>query len=95
MRRKDRDVENQDEIYDILKRCDTIKIAMHGDVYPYLVPVSFGAEIVQNKIVIYFHCAQQGAKLDLLRANPHVCVEGEIFLQVKKRRMELRPGMKA
>lgn len=83
-RRKDRDVENRDEIYDILKRCDTIKIAMHGDVYPYLVPVSFGAEIVQNKIVIYFHCAQQGAKLDLLRANPHVCVEGEIFLQVEK-----------
>ena len=84
MRRKDREVENQNEIYDILKRCDTIKIAMHGDVYPYLVPVSFGAEIVQNKIVIYFHCAQQGAKLDLLRANPHVCVEGEIFLQVEK-----------
>lgn len=25
MRRKDREVENQDEIYDILKRCDTIK----------------------------------------------------------------------
>lgn len=54
MRRKDRDVENRDEIYDILKRCDTIKIAMHGDVYPYLVPVSFGAEIVKNKIVIFF-----------------------------------------
>ena len=54
MRRKDRDVENQDEIYDILKRCDTIKIAMHGDVYPYLVPVSFGAEIVKNQIVVVF-----------------------------------------
>ncbi len=35
MRRKDREIKNRDEIFDILKRCDTIKIAMHGAVYPY------------------------------------------------------------
>ena len=84
MRRKDREVENPEEIYDILQRCDTVKIAMQGDVYPYIVPVSFGTEVVEGKVVIYFHCAQQGAKLDLLRANPHVCVEGEIFIQTEK-----------
>lgn len=33
MRHKDREVENQDEIYDILQRCDVIRIAMHGDLY--------------------------------------------------------------
>lgn len=81
MRRKDREVSNQDEIYDILQRCDTIKIAMHGDVYPYIVPVSFGTEVVDGKAVIYFHCAQTGTKVDLIRKNPHVCVEGEIFIQ--------------
>ena len=84
MRHKDREVENQDEIYDILKRCDTIKIAMHGDVYPYIVPVSFGTEVVDGKAVIYFHCAQKGTKIDLIKENPHVCVEGEIFIQIEK-----------
>lgn len=84
MRRKDREIQDKEEIYDILKRCDTIKIAMHGDTYPYVIPLSFGMEIVDNKVVLYFHCAQQGMKVDLLKANPHVCVEGEIFMQIEK-----------
>ena len=84
MRRKDREIENQVEIYDILNRCDTIKIAMHGNVYPYIIPVSFGTEIVEGKVVIYFHWAQKGTKIDLLKENPHVCVEGEIFMQIEK-----------
>ncbi len=83
MRRKDREVENLDKIYDILKRCDTIKIAMHGDKYPYIVPVSFASEIVDGKVIIYFHCAKKGTKIDLINKNPHVCVEGEIFIKIE------------
>lgn len=84
MRRKDREVKNREECYDILKRCDTVKIAMKGAVYPYVVPVSFGMEVAEDKIIIYFHCAQKGNKLELLRADPHVCVEGEIFIKTEK-----------
>ena len=83
MRRKDREVENRAEIFDILNRCDTVRIAMHGNPYPYAVPVSFGMEIAGDKAVLYFHCAQQGMKADLLRANPFVCVEGDIFHKVE------------
>ena len=36
------------------------------------------------KAVIYFHCAQQGLKVELLKANPRVCVEGDIFIRVEK-----------
>ena len=84
MRRKDREVQNRAEVFDILNRCDTVRIAMHGDKYPYVVPVSFGVEIAEDKAILYFHCAQEGMKVDLLRANPHVCVEGDIFLNVEK-----------
>lgn len=72
------------EVFDILNRCDPILIGMQGSQYPYVVPVSFGMEIVNDNAVIYFHCAQQGLKVDLLRANPNVCVEGDIFIQVEK-----------
>jgi nitroimidazol reductase NimA-like FMN-containing flavoprotein (pyridoxamine 5'-phosphate oxidase superfamily) len=41
-------------------------------------------EIINETAVIYFHCAQQGMKLDLLEKNPHVCVEGDIFINVEK-----------
>ena len=84
MRRKDREVQDKAEILDMLNRCDTIRIGMQCNQYPYVVPVSFGMEVVNDKVVIYFHCAQQGMKVDLLRANPYVCVEGDIFIQVEK-----------
>lgn len=84
MRRKDREVQDKTEVFDILKRCDTIRIGMQGNQFPYVVPVSFGMEVVNDKAVVYFHCAQQGMKVDLLRENPCVCVEGDIFMQVEK-----------
>ena len=83
MRRKDREVTDQKEIFDILNRCDTVRIAMQGEKYPYAVPVSFGAEMQDGKPVIYFHCARQGLKVDLLQENPAVCVEGDIFLKIE------------
>ena len=83
MRRKDREVTDPKEIFDILNRCDTVRIAMQGEKYPYAVPVSFGAEMQDGKPVIYFHCARQGLKVDLLKENPTVCVEGDIFLKIE------------
>ena len=84
MRRKDREVKNNQEIFDIISRCDTLRIAMQGETYPYIVPVSFGFEIVNESVVLYFHCAQQGLKVDLLREKPNVCVEGDIFIKTEK-----------
>ena len=83
MRRKDREINNIDEIFDILNRCDTIRIGLHGEKYPYVVPVSFGAEMSGSKPVVDFHCARQGLKLDLLAKNPRVCVEGDIFIKTE------------
>lgn len=84
MRRKDREVQDMSEVFDILKRCNTIRIGISGGEYPYIVPVSFGTEIKDEKINIYFHCAKQGLKIDLLNINPHVCVESDIFTKVEK-----------
>lgn len=84
MRRIEREVKDKAEIFDILDRCHTIRIGIHGEMYPYVVPVSFGMEIADNKAVIYFHCAMQGMKVDLIKNNPNVCVEGEVFKKIEK-----------
>lgn len=84
MRRKDREITNRDELVDILQRCDTVRVGMQGDHFPYVVPVSFGLAVEEENIVIYFHCAKQGMKVDLLEKNPNVCVEGDIFLGTNK-----------
>ncbi|MBQ7645077.1 MAG: pyridoxamine 5'-phosphate oxidase family protein [Spirochaetales bacterium] len=83
MRRKDREVLDINEIFDILDRCDTIRVGFHGENYPYIVPVSFGAEMVDWKPVVYFHCARHGMKLDLLKQDSRVCVEADIFIKTE------------
>ena len=64
MRRKDREVTEKSEIIDILRRCDTIRIGIQGEQYPYVVPVSFGLEVIDENPVVYFHGAREGMKVD-------------------------------
>jgi len=64
---------------DTLRRADTIRLAMHGEPYPYIVPLSFGFEEDSNQITLYIHGAKEGLKHTLLEQNPHVCVEADIF----------------
>lgn len=53
MRRKDREVTNLDEIVEIMKGCDVCRIAINDEIYPYILPVNFGFELVDGNIVIY------------------------------------------
>lgn len=80
MRRKNREVTDRADILDILWRCDTVRIGMSGPEGPYVVPVSFGMEVEDDRAALYFHCARKGMKADLLAADGRVCVEGDIFL---------------
>ncbi len=83
MRRKDREVTNPEEILDILRRCDTLRLGLRGAEFPYVVPVSFGLEVEEGRPVVYFHCAREGMKLDLIRQDPRVCVEGDICIKIE------------
>lgn len=79
MRRSDREVTDVAEIIDILNRSDTIRLGLHDEPYPYVVPLSFGFEMTDGKIVLYFHGAKEGLKHELIAQNPRVCVETDIF----------------
>ena len=83
MRRKDREITDHAAMLDILNRCDTLRIGIMGPEYPYVVPVSFGVIVEEDRPVVYFHCAREGLKLELLRKNPRVCVEGDIFIKTE------------
>ncbi len=80
MLKKDREVRNIEEIYSIISACKVMRIAMHDEPSPYIVPLSFGCELSDGKIILYAHSATQGKKLELLRANPQVCVEFDNFI---------------
>ncbi len=54
----------------ILDRAQYVKLAMSLDNEPYLVTVNHFYDRTRN--CIYFHCAQEGKKVDILRVNPIV-----------------------
>ncbi len=68
---------------------------IRGEKYPYAVPVSFGAELLNGSVALYFHCARQGRKIDLLKADPHVCIDGDLFAGLEKLSMASLPAMGA
>ena len=76
MRRRDREITNRQEILNILSRADICRIALHDDEYPYIVPMNFGFED-NGTLILYFHCAVEGRKLDLIRNNNNVGFEVE------------------
>ena len=82
MRRKDREVTNLTEILKIVDEAKILHLGMMEQEYPYVVPMHFGYEYVENKLVFYLHCAKEGHKLDVLKENPHVCVELETGVQL-------------
>ncbi|HSN94596.1 MAG TPA: pyridoxamine 5'-phosphate oxidase family protein [Anaerolineaceae bacterium] len=76
MRRLDRNIERMEDILSVLDHCKICRLAMVGkDNQPYVVPLNFGYEYKHNQLSLYMHCAKEGQKLDILKANPSVCFE--------------------
>ena len=75
MRRKDREVNDINGIEEIVKSCKTCHVAMVDDGMPYVIPLSFGYEINDDVLTLYFHSAKEGRKIDILQKNNSVCFE--------------------
>ncbi|MDE6699351.1 MAG: pyridoxamine 5'-phosphate oxidase family protein, partial [Lachnospiraceae bacterium] len=69
MRRKDREINDIKTITSILDMCKTASIAMIDSDAPYVVPLSYGYEMKENILILYFHCAKEGRKIDILKCN--------------------------
>jgi hypothetical protein len=74
MRRKEREITEDEIIKNIINRADVCRIAFAVENEPYIVTMNFGFVPVGNGI-LYFHCANEGRKLDMIRKNNHVCFQ--------------------
>ena len=70
MRRKDKEITNINEIKSILKKAKFITVAMSLHDEPYLATLSIGYDEPRN--CLYFHCAPEGKKISILKANSRV-----------------------
>ena len=73
IRRKEKAIESKEEMIAILEKCKYITIAMCEGNMPYIVTLSHGYD--REKNCIYFHCAREGKKVDIL--SKHSTVWGQ------------------
>ena len=74
MRRKDREIKDKAEIERIIQEALVCRVALSDGDSPYVFPVCFGFK----DGTIYFHSAQEGKKIEILKKNNKVCFEMDI-----------------
>jgi nitroimidazol reductase NimA-like FMN-containing flavoprotein (pyridoxamine 5'-phosphate oxidase superfamily) len=74
MRRKEREITKISEIESIISKSDVCRIAIANENMPYIVTMNFGYSGGKAPS-LYFHCAREGRKLDMMRQNNFVCFE--------------------
>ncbi|MBI9108206.1 MAG: pyridoxamine 5'-phosphate oxidase family protein [Spirochaetales bacterium] len=81
MRRNKQEITDKSEIERIITVAEVARLAINREGgAPYIVPMNFGYE----GGTFYFHSAGAGLKLDLLKADPRVCIEVENLSTFKK-----------
>ncbi len=73
MRRREKKIEDEIILREILSKSTICRLGLFDDEYPYVVPMNYG----YDGSSIYFHCAAEGKKIDLIRKNSRVCFEIE------------------
>jgi len=74
MRRRERAITDRGEIDAIIRKCRVCRLGLCDDGRPYVVPLCFG----YDGRALYFHCAPEGRKLEILARNDRVCVEFDL-----------------
>jgi nitroimidazol reductase NimA-like FMN-containing flavoprotein (pyridoxamine 5'-phosphate oxidase superfamily) len=72
MRRNDREITELQIIEQIFTDADVCRVAFADNNTPYIVTMNFGF-LPGEKKALYFHCAPEGRKIDMLRRNDQVC----------------------
>jgi len=79
MRRADREITDRAVLDAILRRHQVLYLALQDDGAPYVIPMTYG----YDGECLYFHCAAEGRKIDLMRAHPQVAFAVEAEYTVK------------
>ncbi len=74
MRRADREIQEVSLIEEIIYKADVCRVAFADENVPYIVTMNFGYTPNQEQ-KLYFHCANVGRKLDMIKKNNYVCFE--------------------
>ena len=75
MRRADRELTDIADIKRIVAEAKVLHLGLVDDGRPYVVPLHYGFDLIDDALTFYMHGAREGRKLDVIRANPTAFVE--------------------
>jgi uncharacterized protein len=77
VRRNDREINKIETIIEIIEKCEVCIVSFFDADYPYIVPLNFGYSYNPDmeELSLYFHGANKGKKLDLIKENNKVAFE--------------------
>ena len=75
MRRRDREITDNEKIKEIIKACDCCRLGLNDNGKVYIVPLNFGFTEENEKYTFYFHGAKTGRKLDIIKQNNYAGFE--------------------
>ncbi|MBN1804696.1 MAG: pyridoxamine 5'-phosphate oxidase family protein [Sedimentisphaerales bacterium] len=90
MRKEEREIKDIGSIEEIIRKAQVCRLALSDNDRPYIVPLCFG---YKDK-TLYFHCAREGKKLDILKQNNNVCFEIDTDLELVKGKKACKCSMK-
>lgn len=59
----------------MIEKCDVCRLVLNDEGYPYILPLNFGMQTEVGVIVLYFHCAAEGKKLELIEKDNRASFE--------------------
>lgn len=84
MRRTDREIKDKSIIVQVMKSCHCCRLGLIDDGRVYIVPLNFGEIIDEQNITLYFHCAKEGRKIELIRKNSNIGFEMDVNYKLKE-----------
>ncbi len=90
MRRRDRNIEDESIIREILEKGLVCRLGMHDGRYAYIVPMSYGYRDGR----FYVHCAREGKKIDILGHDDRVCIQVDADARIVRGEPSCRWSMK-
>ncbi|MCQ2406845.1 MAG: pyridoxamine 5'-phosphate oxidase family protein, partial [Oscillospiraceae bacterium] len=78
MRRVELELTEKQDIEEIIKGCNTIRIGMISEGMPYILPMVFGYTWTGKYPDFYLHCGVAGRKNDALVEGAKICFEMDI-----------------
>lgn len=75
MRRAEFEITDVDEKLAVIDRCTVCRLGLSENDQAYIVPLNFGYVWRDNALTLFFHSANEGKKLDILKKNNRACFE--------------------